>query len=78
MNGLSYEIQVAQHKAYMKKVSLSGRPKAKVSRLRHSGALRAQPWGYSRHRFTHLSWEFQGPEDGVAEIQTSITTITDK
>ena len=37
------EIQDAQCGAYMKKVSLSGCPKAKVSRLRHPGALRAQP-----------------------------------
>ena len=39
----NYEIQGAQHKAYMKEIRLSGRPKAKVSRLRHPGALRAQP-----------------------------------
>ena len=37
------EIQGAQHKAYMKEIRLSGRPKAKVSRLRHPGTLRAQP-----------------------------------
>ena len=37
----NYEIQGAQHKAYMKEIRLSGRPKAKVSRLRHPGALRA-------------------------------------
>ena len=30
----NYEIQGTQHKAYMKKVSLFGRPKANVSRLR--------------------------------------------
>ena len=36
------EIQGAQHKAYMKEIRLSGRPKAKVSRLRHPGTLRAQ------------------------------------
>ena len=40
----NYEIQGAQHKAYMKEIRLSGRPKAKVSRLRHPGILRAQPW----------------------------------
>ena len=40
----NYEIQGAQHKAYMKEIRLSGRPKAKVSRLRHPGTLRAQPW----------------------------------
>ena len=40
----NYAIQGPQHKAYIKKVSLSGRPKTKVSRLRHLGALRAQPW----------------------------------
>ena len=40
---LNYEIQGAQHKAYMKEIRLSGRPKAKVSRLRHPGTLRAQP-----------------------------------
>ena len=39
----NYENQVTQHKAYVKKVNLSGHPKAKVSRLRHLGALRAQP-----------------------------------
>ena len=39
----NYEIQGAQHKAYMKEIRLSGRPKAKVSRLRHPGILRAQP-----------------------------------
>ena len=39
----NYEIQGAQHKAYMKEIRLSGRPKAKVSRLRHPGTLRAQP-----------------------------------
>ena len=38
----NYEIQGAQHKAYMKEKRLSGRPKAKVSRLRHLGALRVQ------------------------------------
>ena len=41
-----YEIQGAQHKAYMKEIRLSGRRKAKVSRLRHPGALGAQPWKY--------------------------------
>ena len=40
----NYEIQGAQHKAYMKEITLSGRPKAKVSCLRHPGALRAQPF----------------------------------
>ena len=35
------KIQGAQHKAYMKEIRLSGRPKAKVSRLRHPGTLRA-------------------------------------
>ena len=39
----NYEIQGAQHKAYMKEIRLSGRPKAKISRLRHPGTLRAQP-----------------------------------
>ena len=39
----NYEIQGAQHKAYMKEIRLSGHPKAKVSRLRHLGTLRAQP-----------------------------------
>ena len=41
----NYEIQGAQHKAYinMKEITLSGRPKAKISRLRYPGALRAQP-----------------------------------
>ena len=38
-----YEVQGAQHKAYVKQLSLSGRPEAKVSRLRHPGTLRAQP-----------------------------------
>ena len=38
------EIQGAQHKAYMKEIRLSGSPKAKVSRLRDPGTLRAQPW----------------------------------
>ena len=32
--------------------------------------------GYSCHQFTHLSWEFEVPEDGVAEIQTNIKTIS--
>ena len=40
-------IQGIQHKAYMKKVSLSGDPKAEISCLRHPGALRAQPWKLS-------------------------------
>ena len=40
----NYEIQGAQHKAYMKEIRLSGRPKAKINRLRHLGTLRAQPW----------------------------------
>ena len=40
----NYEIQGAQHKAYMKETRLSGRPKANVSLLRHLGTLRAQPW----------------------------------
>ena len=35
----NYEIQGSQHKAYMKKLSFSGLPKAKVSRLRQLGAL---------------------------------------
>ena len=39
----NYEIQGAQHKAYMKEIRFSGRPKEKVSRLRHPGALRAWP-----------------------------------
>ena len=48
----NYEIQRAQHKAYMKEIRLSGCPKAKVSRLRHPGTLRAQPCqGYS-----HISY----------------------
>ena len=33
----NYEIQGAQHKAYMKEIRLSGRPKAKVCCLRHPG-----------------------------------------
>ena len=41
---LNHEIQGAQHKAYMKENRLSGRPKAKVSHLRHPGTLRTQPW----------------------------------
>ena len=45
-----YEIHGAQHKAYMKEIRLSGSPKAKVSRLRHPGTLRAQPWYMSLHR----------------------------
>ena len=40
----NYEIQSAQHKAYMKEIRLSGRPKAKVSRLRHPGTVTAQSW----------------------------------
>ena len=39
----NYEIQGAQDKAHMKEIRLSGRPKAKASRLRHLGVLRAQP-----------------------------------
>ena len=39
----NYEIQGAQHKSYMKEIRLSGHPKAKVSRLRNPGTLRAQP-----------------------------------
>ena len=39
----NYELQGAQHKAYMKEIRLSGRPKAKINRLRHPGTLRAQP-----------------------------------
>ena len=42
-------------KAYMKNVSLSGRPKAKVSRLRPPGALRAQPWGRSVSCFLQIA-----------------------
>ena len=42
-------------KAYMKNVSLSGRPKAKVSRLRPPGALRAQPWGRSVGCFLQIA-----------------------
>ncbi len=38
----NYKIQGAQHKAYMKEIRLSGRPKTKVSCLRHPGTLRAQ------------------------------------
>ena len=43
-----YEIQGAQHKAYMKEIRLhvSGRPKATVSYLRYPGTLRAQPCAY--------------------------------
>ena len=51
----NYEIQGAQHKAYMREIRLSGHPKAKVSRLRHSGALRPQPCvskSYRNHLFT--------------------------
>ncbi len=44
----NYEIQGVQHKAYMEEIRLSGRPKTKVSRLRHPGTLRAQPWGLIR------------------------------
>ena len=39
----NFEIQGTQHKAYIKKVSLSGRPEAKVSCLRHPGAFRELP-----------------------------------
>ena len=46
----NHEIQGAQHKAYMKEIRLSGRPKAKVSRLRHPGTLRAKPWGENDQR----------------------------
>ena len=42
-------------KAYMKNVSLSGRPKAKVSRLRSPDALRAQPWGRSVGCFLQIA-----------------------
>ena len=42
-------------KAYMKNASLSGRPKAKVSRLRPPGALRAQPWGRSVGCFLQIT-----------------------
>ena len=42
-------------KAYMKNASLSGRPKAKVSRLRPPGALRAQPWGRSVGCFLQIA-----------------------
>ena len=42
-NSPNYEIQGAQHKGYMKEIRLSGLPRATVSRLRHPGALRAQP-----------------------------------
>ena len=38
------EIQSAQRKAYIKKRMFIWSPKGKVSRLRHLGALRAQPW----------------------------------
>ena len=50
----NYEIQGAQHKAYMKEIRLSGCPKAKVSCLRHPGALRAQPWAGSYYMRTYL------------------------
>ena len=49
----NYEIQGAQHKAYMKEIRLSGRPKAKVSRLRHLGTLRAQPCDHKIHNKSH-------------------------
>ena len=39
----NHKIQCAQHKVYMKEVSLSGRPEVKVSHLRHPATLRAQP-----------------------------------
>ena len=39
----NYQIQGAQHKAYMKKASISGRPKAKVSCLRHPVPLEHNP-----------------------------------
>ena len=42
-------------KAYMKNASLSGRPKAKVSRLRPPDALRAQPWGRSVGCFLQIA-----------------------
>ena len=42
-------------KAYMKNASLSGRPKAKVSRLRPPGALRAQPWERSVGCFLQIA-----------------------
>ena len=51
----NYEIQGAQHKAYMKEIRLSGHPKAKVSRLRHPGTLREQPCFQSdKVQYTHL------------------------
>ena len=37
------QIQNAQHKAYVKRVSKAGHPKPNVSHLRHPGALRGQP-----------------------------------
>ncbi len=40
----NYDIQGAQHKACIKEIRLSGRPKTKVNRLRHPGTLRAQPY----------------------------------
>ena len=55
----NYENQVAQQKAYMQKVSLSGRPKAKVSRLRHPGSLRAQPWDVRKTEKKKLSTVFR-------------------
>lgn len=39
----NYEIQGAQHKAYMKEIRLRGRAKTKVSRLRHWAPLKHSP-----------------------------------
>ena len=55
----NYEIQGAQHKAYMKEIRLSGRPKAKINRLRHPGTLRAQPWGWIVKHQGNLKSDYQ-------------------
>ena len=54
----NHEIQVAQQKAYMTKVSANGRPKAKVSRLGAPGALRAQPCLF--HQKINGIWKGKG------------------
>ena len=40
----------------MKEIRLSGRPKAKVSRLKHPGALRAQPCNDLIIKSSGYSW----------------------
>ena len=86
-----YQIQGAQRKAYMKEIKLSGRPKAKVSHLRHLGALRAQPWSILYLKNVHVvsgsekitgylcpnktTFEIHGNEPRTNEVMSKLSHI---